>query len=191
MDESLFTKKDIITTNELRQLKTSKTTFYKNIDHLGFKKVAHGIYAKKNALIDPLFIISKRCPQAVFSHDEALFYYGLIDNEPQKVTFTIYSGYNKTKLQKDNYKVFTIKKDLLDLGKIYIEDQFKNVVSIYDLERTICDLIRSRSYYDVETFNKALKTYAKRKDKDLGKLFEYARKFSIDKILRKYLEILL
>ena len=191
MDETMFNKNEIITTKDINQLNISKTTFYKYIDKYQFVKISHGVYVKKDALIDPLVIVLKRCSKIVFSHEEALFYYGLIDYEPSKISFTIYSGYNKTRLKSSDYKVFSVKKDLLDIGKIFVKDHFGNIIPIYDLERTICDLIRSRSYFEKETFNKAIKAYIKRKDKDLGKLFEYAKKFHVDKILRNYLEVLL
>ncbi len=191
MSDQLSKEKQIITTSDIKKINLSKPSFYKYIQKNGFNKVAHGIYAKKDTLIDPLLIINKRCPHAVFSHEEALYFYNLIDHEPSRITFTVYSGYNKTKIEKDGYKVFTVKKDLVNLGKTLVNDQFGNNIPIYDLERTICDLVRSRTYFENSDFNKALKSYAKRSDKNLEKLFEYAKKFNIEKILKKYMEVLL
>lgn len=62
---------------------------------------------------------------------------------------------------------------------------------MYDLERTICDLVRSRSHFDFQDFQSALKRYAARKDKDLNKLMQYTRLFRVEKVLRTYLEILI
>ena len=53
------------------------------------------------------------------------------------------------------------------------------------------DLIRSRSGIEMQTFQDALKQYAKRKDKDLRKLMRYAQMFRVEKLLRQYLEVLL
>ena len=44
---------------------------------------------------------------------------------------------------------------------------------------------------DKEMFTKALKWYAKRKDKDLLKLMRYAKKLNIDKKILEYMEVLL
>lgn len=38
---------------------------------------------------------------------------------------------------------------------------------IYDVERTICDMVQSRWNIEIQVFNTALKTYVKKKDKDL------------------------
>ena len=68
---------------------------------------------------------------------------------------------------------------------------FGNSGPVYDMERTICDLIRSRSGIEMQTFQDALKQYTKRKAKDLRKLMRYAQMFRVGKPLRQYLEVLL
>ena len=64
-------------------------------------------------------------------------------------------------------------------------------MSVYDLERTICDCIRSRNKMGTETFHAALKLYAADPKKDLNKLYTYARKMRVSNVLRQYLEVLL
>lgn len=59
---------------------------------------------------------------------------------------------------------------------------------MYDLEKQFV------IYSEIETrwnFNTVLKSYTSRKDKDLNKSMEYANKFNLQNIIRKYLEILL
>ena len=59
------------------------------------------------------------------------------------------------------------------------------------MERTICDIIRNRSKIDRQIFVDALKKYAARKDIDLNRLNNYARKFRVYKLLHQYMEVLL
>ena len=106
-------------------------------------------------------------------------------------TLTIYSGYNVHRLKEDGYKVYTVKKELLDVGKQIVKSNQGNEIPMYDLERTICDLVRSRSSIEVQDFNAVLKAYVGRKDKDLNKLMKYAKLFRVDKIIRNYMEVLL
>ena len=63
-------------------------------------------------------------------------------------------------------------------------------IRLYNMERTICDIIRDRNKIDSQIFNTALKEYMKRKDKNLNLLYEYAKVFKISKILKMYLEVL-
>ena len=191
MINSIVDENGILTTENAVKHNISKPEFYKFIKENEFERVAHGIYAEKDSWVDPLMLAIKRCPHAVVSHDEALYHYGMIDREPLKPTITVYSGYNKTSLKESGYKVYSVKKELIGLGKTSVIDQFGNTVPMYDKERTICDLIRSRSNFEIQGFNTALRSYARTSDKDIGRLFEYAKHFSIDKILRTYLEVLL
>lgn len=168
-----------------------KDEFYRFIATNHFEKVAHGMYLSPEAWEDESFVLHQRCPQAVFSHDEALFYHGLTDREPMQQTLTIYSGYNTQKLKESGIKVFTIKKELLNVGKIEVENSYGHKIPVYDLERTICDLMRSRRYFEIQDFQTAIKTYVKRPDKDLNKLMTYAPLFHVEKRIRQYMEVLL
>ena len=79
----------------------------------------------------------------------------------------------------------------MDLGKTTITNQFGHEIPMYDLERTICDLVRSRRNFEIQDFNMAIKTYLQRSDKDLNCLMVYAKAFRIEKIIRQYMEVLL
>ena len=86
---------------------------------------------------DENYALSVRYPQAVFSHDEALYYHGLVDREPMRQTITLYTGYVTKRLVDIGVKVFTVKKELLELGKIKGKTSFGHEIPIYNLERTI------------------------------------------------------
>ena len=66
-----------------------------------------------------------------------------------------------------------------------------HTIIIYDLERTLCDVIRSRNKMDGQIVIEALKNYARSKEKDLHRLYRYAENFGVEKILHQYLEVLL
>ena len=169
----------------------SKFQVYNFIEKNNYQHAAHGIYVSPDAWEDENYILSLRCPQGVLSHDEALYYHGLVDREPMRKTITVYTGYGTASLVKDGIKVFTVKKELLLLGKIDVETPQGHTVPMYDKERTICDLVRSRNQFEIQDFNTALKTYVMQKDKDLNKLMEYAKAFRVDKKIREYMEVLL
>lgn len=184
-------KQDILTTDAVRRNGISKYKLYKYIEQNGYEKIGRGIYASRDAWIDGLYLLHQRCPQGVFSHDEAFYHYGLTDREPLAHTLTIYSGYNAHRLKEDGCKVYTVKRDLLEIGKTTVTDHCGNLIPMYDLERTICDLIRSRNTLEIQEFNSVLKAYVSRKDKNLNRLMEYAKWFRVEKIIRNYMEVLL
>ena len=61
---------------------------------------------------------------------------------------------------------------------------------VYGLERTLCDVLRSRSRLDVQIVNDAIKGYIKKPEKNLPRLMQYAEQFGIQKIARQYVEVL-
>lgn len=183
---------DYITPRIVRKSGISKFKFYKYVRENGLEPVSRGMYFTRADLVDELYVLHQRCPNAVFSHDETFYYHGLTDREPFVHTFTIYSGYNAHRLIADgNCKVYTVKRELLDIGKIIVKDNDGNMIPMYDLERTICDLIRSRGGIEAQDFNSVLKAYVYRKDKDLNRLMEYAKLFRVDNVIRRYMEVLL
>ena len=87
--------------------------------------------------------------------------------------------------------MFTVKKELLDLGKTTIVNSFGHEIPVYDMERTICDLVRNRSRFEIQEFQTALKTYVAKPDKDLNQLMKYAKEFHVDSRIREYMGVLL
>lgn len=183
---------DYITPRIAEKSGISKFKFYKYVHENGLEAVSRGVYSTGSGWVDELYVLHQRCPNAVFSHDEAFYYHGLIDREPFIHTLTIYSGYNSHRLTADgSCKVYTVKRELLDIGKSVVKDNDGNLIPMYDLERTICDLMRSRNSIEVQDFNSALKAYVSRKDKNLNQLMEYAKLFRVDNVIRRYMEVLL
>ena len=80
---------------------------------------------------------------------------------------------------------------MLDIGKIIVQDNCGNDIPMYDLERTVCDLMRSRNTIEVQEFNSVIKSYVARKDKNLNRLMEYAKLFRLENIIRRYMGVLL
>lgn len=181
----------ILLTKNAIEAGISKHALYNFIRDNGFEKAAHGVYASPETWEDENYILSLRCPQGVLSHDEALYYHGLTDREPLQKTITIYTGYGTSRMVADGIKVFTVKKELLDIGKEIVKTSYGHDIPLYNRERTICDLIRSKNRFEIQDFQTALKTYIMGKNKNLNRLMEYAKLFHVDKKIREYMEVLL
>ena len=190
-NQKLTNMSGVIEVSRVSEFDFSKESFYKYMKAGNYERVGPGMYISPDEFADELLVLHKRCPNGVISHDEALYHHGLIDREPMTHTITIYSGYNATRLRKSGYKVYYVNRELLGLGKQMVTDQFGNEIPMYDIERTIVDLVRNRSKFEIQDFNTALKTYAGMPIKNLARLSEYAKAFRVEKIMRGYLEVLL
>lgn len=189
--EEIVDDSGILLTKNAIEAGISKHALYNFIRDNGFEKAAHGVYASPETWKDENYILSLRCPQGVLSHDEALYYHGLTDREPLQKTITIYTGYGTSRMVADGIKVFTVKKELLDIGKEIVKTSYGHDIPLYNRERTICDLIRSKNRFEIQDFQTALKTYIMGKNKNLNRLMEYAKLFHVDKKIREYMEVLL
>lgn len=155
------------------------------------RRVAHGIYVLEDAWPDSMYMLHLRCEQAIFSHETALFLHDLTDREPMQYAITVKTGYNPSKLQSDGFKVYTIKGDLHPIGLTTAKTNFGHTVPVYDVERTLCDIVRSRSEIEIQTFQDALKRYAHLENRNIRALRHYASLFRVERIIRQYLGVLL
>lgn len=155
------------------------------------QRIARGQYIFSYELQDELYSFGKRSANLIFSHETALFLHGISDRVPFVHTVTAPSNRVPSKLILKECKVYYIKPELFELGKTCLVTPMGNQVSAYDLERTICDIVRSRSKIGTETFFAALKAYAANPKKDLNLLDCYAKQMRLAGVIRKYLEVLL
>lgn len=168
----------------------SRAMLYKLCKEDKIHRIVKGQYILPDDMQDELLSISKRSEKIVFSHETALYLHGISDRTPFEHTITVPSGCIPSTAIKTECKVYYIKPELFDLGKTKMRTPAGNEVPAYDLERTICDVIRSRNKLGTETFLTALKLYAESPKKDLNRLSTYAKKMRVSNVLRHYLEVL-
>lgn len=169
----------------------SKAMLYKLCKEDKIHRIVKGQYILPDDIQDELLAISNRSERIIFSHETALYLHGISDRTPFEHTVTAPSGCIPSEAIKAECKVYYIKPELFELGKTTLKTSAGNDVPAYDLERTICDVIRSRNKLGTETFLATLKLYAASSKKDLNKLHSYAKKMRVANILRQYLEVLL
>lgn len=181
----------MITTSQVLQLGFSKTLITKYVQAGLLERFGHGVYSLPGKLKDDMHALMLRSSKIIFSHDTALFLNGLAERTPFRHTVTIPSDSALPASIKNTCTCFYIKPELHTLGMIVRKTTFGNSVQCYNMERTICDLLRSRSRCDEETVIGAIKNYAATKDKNLNLLADYARSLKVEKSLRRYMEVLL
>ncbi|MDR1836730.1 MAG: type IV toxin-antitoxin system AbiEi family antitoxin domain-containing protein [Treponema sp.] len=155
------------------------------------ERADRGIYIRAGGLDDALFWMQQRASKIVYSHETALFLHRITDRTPTRYSITVPSSYKASEALKKSCKIYYIKKELINLGKIEKPSGMGHTIITYDLERTLCDIIRSRNKIDSQIVIEALKNYARSKYKNLHRLYKYAENFGVEKILYNYLEVLL
>ena len=155
------------------------------------ERVDRGVYVSTDSIEDEMFSMQTKYPKLIYSHETALYLHGLSDRTPFEYSASVPSGYKVVGSVADRFKIYYIKKELHELGVEAVKSSHGNPIRTYNVERTICDLIRSRSRIDIQILNDALKRYVKLKSADHSLLMDYARKLKIEAVLKSYLEVLL
>ena len=142
------------------------------------EKIFRGIYQSPNVFEDSFYSFQSKYKKAIFSHMNALYFYGMTEEFPHNYTITVPRSYHVDTIN-ENCNVFYVSDDILGLGICEVETPNGNKVRAYDLERSICDIIRSKNRMDLEQVKKTIRQYMKSKDKDMIKLTEYSKKMGI------------
>lgn len=147
------------------------------------EKVGTGIYVDSNKIVDSYYVMNLEYSSIIYSHMTALYFHGLSIKAPNdKYDITVRKNYNNRYLKHHN--IFYVSDDVYELGLTEAETPMGNKVRVYDIERCICDVVRSEKRMDSELVKYSIKEYIKRKDKNLVKLSKYAEKMGIkDKVM--------
>lgn len=151
------------------------------------EKVSRGIYLSPSAFEDSYFSFQQKYKKAIFSHMNALYFYGMTEEFPYNYTVTVPQSYHVDTVN-EKCNVFYVSDDIYELGIVEIETPNGNKVRAYDIERCICDIVRSKGRMDLEQVKKTIKQYMQCKDKDMVKLSEYSKKMGINKKVMEMVE---
>lgn len=153
------------------------------------EKVGNGIYIDSSKIEDSYFVFGLELSNIIYSHMTALYFHGLSIKAPNdKYDITVPNNYFNYKIK--NHNVFYVDKDIYELGLIQIDTPMGNKVKAYDMERCICDIIRSKNRIDLELIKYSVRKYLKRKDKDLNKLSLYAEKMGIKDVVMTFIDMM-
>lgn len=174
------TNNGMISTRMIEPLNISRQYLSIMENNNDIEKVSRGIYLSPSAFEDSYFSFQQKYKKAIFSHMNALYFYGMTEEFPYNYTVTVPQSYHVDTVN-EKCNVFYVSDDIYELGIVEIETPNGNKVRAYDKERCICDIIRSKGRMDSEQVKKTIKQYMQSKDKDIAKLSEYSKNMGINK----------
>lgn len=155
------------------------------------ERVSRGVYRAKASIEDEMFSFQAIYKASIYSHETAIFLHDLTDRTPLSYSISVPVGYHSISLKKSGHKIFYVNRNLFDLGLISTKSPHGNDIRTTNLERTICDVVRSRNQINVQLVYEALKRYVSKKESNMDLLYRYAKQFRIQRIIREYIEVLL
>lgn len=182
--------KGIITTRDLAKNNIPRTYLQKLVKIGQLVRVERGIYCSQSVWNDDMYALQYRFSRGIFSHNTALYLHGLTDRTPLQYEMTFPQGYNPTSAKSVFVKARTVSLSVYELGKVKKETLAGQKVVTYDIERTLCDMVKDTKS-DYQILLPALKKYIASKTRNIQKLMQYAKILKVEKKMQRYLEVLL
>lgn len=153
-------------------------------------RFGRGLYVRSDAWEDDFYLLQRKYGRGIYSHDTALYLLGYSDRTPAQYTMTFPKGYNSPSLKQESINIKRVVPENYSFGIIELESPCGNPLRVYDLERTLCDILRG-SGSDIQIVGSAMKKYAASKEKDIHKLMQYADQLRVKPKVLRYMEVLL
>lgn len=176
---------------EAQKLGISRAYVQEYVNTNGLERVARGIYKSPDIWTDDLYIFSLKNEKMVYSFDTALMLHGLTEREPAEIFATVPRAYNASHLRSVGIVVNYVRDEWVNFGRTVARTTYGNEVAVYDMERTVCDILRVKDKKDPQMFIYAVKEYTKSPNKNLPRLMKYAKEFGVEATLHQYMEVLL
>lgn len=187
---NLINKNDgVITTKQARDAGISNVYLSNLVKKGKIERIRNGVYLDVNRFGDEYYLFQAKFPNAIFSHNTALYFNNLTQRTPSMIDVTVYRGYNAHSFPK-NIKVHYTTKENLELGIEKITSPQGKEVKSYNIERTLCDIIKKNTSIDNETRNKSIREYIKSGKMNENLLFNYAAQLKCLKKLEIMLEVI-
>lgn len=129
-------------------------------------------------------------PNGVICLLSAAVYYNLCDYRPDAIDVAIpRKGKVSTLPEWPVFNICYFTDERFEVGIETIEDG-NNRFRIYDIEKTVVDIVFYREKIGIEETKEVLTTYLSRKTRNLNRLIRYAEILKCGDIMKKYLEVL-
>ena len=191
IEKLLESSKDgTITAAQVTKAGLHRSVLQSLVDSGELYRYGRGLYVKSSAWEDDFYLLQRKYGRGIYSHDTALYLLGYSDRTPAKYTMTFPKGYNARSLNQENLIVRRVVPKNYEFGSIEIKSPSGNPIRVYDLERTLCDVLRG-SGSDIQIVGEAMKRYAASKNKNIHKLMQYADQLRVKPKVLRYMEVLL
>lgn len=130
-------------------------------------------------------------PNGVICLLSAAVHYNLSTHRPDAIDIAIPRKARVSTLPEwPELKIYYFTDERFSVGAEIIEVG-KNKFRIYDVEKTVVDIVFYREKMGVEETKEVLNNYLHRKDRNLNKLIRYAEMLKCEDTINKYLEVLI
>ena len=149
-------------------------------------RVRKGLYRLHNEIDDEFHIYQKNNSYIVYSNETALYLHNLTDRFPNPLSVTTKSGYH---VRNKKLKVYYVKEEFLDNNVVILNSPQGTPIYVYDIERTICDIVKNKNRMDPQVYIQGLQNYFLRGKPNLRKLSKISKLLNIQQKMMSIIEL--
>lgn len=182
----------IVSVDELKELGYSYYKINKLVEAGNLIKLNKKNYENSNFSGDDsdFYYAYAYVPSGVVCLMSAAIYYNLSTYRPDSIDVAVRKKKNVSTLPDwPTIKVYYFEKDRFETGVNKVTEG-SNQFQIYNIEKTVVDVVYYRNKIGIEETKEILINYLKRNDRNINQLFRYAEILKCSDIIRTYLEVL-
>ena len=152
-------------------------------------RLKNGVYATEDGLANTMVDVERIVPGGVLCLYSAWEHYDLTTQIPgsiyvavekhRKVVVPVFPPITLCYWEQKYYEMGVMEADVAG-----------HKLRIYDIERSVCDVVRFRNKVGMDVMTEVLRAYLSRKDRNIARLMEYAGKMRIGTIMAQYLNVM-
>ena len=131
-----------ITAKQVTECGVHRSVLQELVETGDLYRYGRGLYIRSDTWEDDFYLLQCKYGRGIYSHDTSLYLLGYSDRTPAKYTMTFPKGYNAPSLKQESIIIRRVIPDNYSFGIIEIKSPSGNPIMIYDLERTLCDIVR-------------------------------------------------
>lgn len=141
-------------------------------------RLRNGIYALPDEMAKTMIDVETIVPGGILCMYSAWAYYELTTKLPPSICIAIEKKRKVILPDYPSVSLYYWSNSVLEIGvtKQKIDDY---TVRIYDLEKSVCDAVKFRNKIGIDISSEILRNYLKRKDRNLTRLNEYAKRMRV------------
>ena len=175
----------VITFRDMEELNFSYQQLNQLVSKGKVESIERGIYHLPDTYIDDYF--SFTVPFSILRNSTLV--HGLSLTIPFEPVMTFPFGTNTRPMKEAGVKPIVARK-YHEIGIIRLERQAGQFISVYDMERTLVECLRTAYHVDIQVIAPAFQAYFKKGAVDYAKLYHYAQLFKVTEKLQSYVEVL-
>ena len=180
----------IVTSSDVTELGISRMVLKYLVEQNKLIKLDRGVYGLPQTRKDIYFDEQNRYKKGIYFSLSALYLLGYVDEYVDKLYLAFPQTYNTTKAKNRGIICMNQAPSNYEVGAIEIKTPQNNIVRVYCIERTLCELIRDNEI-PKSIIKQSFIKYFRNSDANIDKLKAFAKMFNCENKINTIIDLLI